>query len=392
LHSIEINPINMNRLSYFMMVVFAATIFFNNPLIGAPGHEMDDDPEKPECSTFNALSSYPKEIADLIFSKTKDFPNQTQLSIAFVQNNQTTCYGIIKENDSVKPADNHEKVFEIGSITKVFTSTVLASLVTEGKIRMNDSINPYYPFTFKENRKITFLTLANHTSGLPRLPGNLDLSDGSNPYRNYTEKELEAYLKTIITLENEPSETYSYSNLGAGLLGYTLGLSQGTSFEELVQKRVFDRYGMTSSSTSSGDAGDRLVKGLNANGETTSNWDFDVLAGGGGVLSTTADLTQFAIAQFNPENRELALTRVPTFEASEKMKIGLGWHILQSDTEQELFWHNGGTGGYSSSMAVNVADKVAVIILSNVSAFHPASGNIDQLCFELISHTGQCSF
>ncbi|MBK5195700.1 MAG: beta-lactamase family protein [Proteiniphilum sp.] len=375
-----------------MIPFFVANILFAIPIFSAPLYEKIEDPEISECITTNALSSYPKEIADLIFSKTKDFPNQTQLSIAIVQNNQTTCYGIVKENDSVKPADNHEKVFEIGSITKVFTSTVLASLVTEKKIKLSDSINSYYPFTFKENRKITFLTLANHTSGLPRLPGNLDLSDASNPYKNYTEKELEAYLKTIMTLENEPSETYSYSNLGAGLLGYTLGLSQGTSFEELVQKRVFDRYGMTNSFTGSGDIGDRLVKGLNANGKNTPNWDFDVLSGAGGVLSTTADLTQFAIAQFNPENRELALTRVPTFEASEKMEIGLGWHILQSENEQELFWHNGGTGGYSSSMAVNVADKVAVIILSNVSAFHPASGNIDQLCFELISHTGQCSF
>jgi CubicO group peptidase (beta-lactamase class C family) len=367
-----------------MMVTFAATFIFITPVIGTPGYEKDQNPENTESGTINALSCYPQEIADLIFTQTKDFSNHTQLSIAVIQNNRTNYYGIVKENDSVKPADNQGKVFEAGSITKVFTSTVLASLVQEGTIGLNDSINPYYPFPFKEHRNITFLTLANHTSGLPRLPGNLDLSEASNPYLSYTEKELEAYLETIMTLENEPSETYSYSNLGAGLLGYTLGLTQGTSFEELLQKRVFDRYGMTASFTRSADAGERLVKGLNAHGDTTSNWDFDVLAGGGCVLSTTADLARFAMAQFNPENRELALTRVPTFAVHETMKIGLGWHILQSETGQELFWHNGGTGGYSSSIAINVPDKVAVVILSNVSAFHSASGNIDRLCFELI--------
>jgi CubicO group peptidase (beta-lactamase class C family) len=367
-----------------MMVTFAATFIFITPVIGTPGYEKDQNPENTESGTINALSCYPQEIADLIFTQTKDFSNHTQLSIAVIQNNRTNYYGIVKENDSVKPADNQGKVFEAGSITKVFTSTVLASLVQEGTIGLNDSINPYYPFPFKEHRNITFLTLANHTSGLPRLPGNLDLSEASNPYQHYTEKELEAYLKTIMTFENEPSETYSYSNLGAGLLGYTLGLTQGTSFEELLQKRVFDRYGMTASFTRSADAGERLVKGLNAHGDTTSNWDFDVLAGGGCVLSTTADLARFAMAQFNPENRELALTRVPTFAVHETMKIGLGWHILQSETGQELFWHNGGTGGYSSSIAINVPDKVAVVILSNVSAFHSASGNIDRLCFELI--------
>lgn len=374
----------MHRLYHLMMVTFAVTFIFITPVISTPGYEMDQDQENTKSGTINSLSCYPKEIGDLIFTQTKDFPNHTQLSIAVIQNNRTNYYGIVKENDSVKPADNQGKVFEAGSITKVFTSTVLASLVNEGKIRLNDSINPYYPFPFKEHRNITFLTLANHTSGLPRLPGNLDLSEASNPYQHYTEKELEAYLKTIMTFENEPSETYSYSNLGAGLLGYTLGLTQGTSFEELLQKRVFDRYGMTASFTRSADAGERLVKGLNAHGDTTSNWDFDVLAGGGCVLSTTADLAKFAMAQFNPENRELALTRVPTFAVHETMKIGLGWHILQSETGKELFWHNGGTGGYSSSIAINVPDKVAVVILSNVSAFHSASGNIDRLCFELI--------
>ena len=367
-----------------MSPFFAANFILVSVIIGAPLHANVGDPKHSESDKIPALSGYPVEIADLIYANTKDLPNHTQLSIALVHDNQTTFYGIMIENDSVKPADNQGKVFEAGSITKVFTSTLLASLVNEGKIRLNDSINPYYPFPFKEHRRITFLTLANHTSGLPRLPDNLDLSEASNPYLNYTEKELAAYLKSIMALEHEPSETYSYSNLGAGLLGYTLGLSQGTSFKELIQKRVFDRYGMTASFTRSADAGERLVKGLNALGDTTSNWDFDVLAGGGCVLSTTADLARFAMAQFNPENSELALTRIPTFTVHETMKIGLGWHILHSEAGQELFWHNGGTGGYSSSIAINVADKVAVVILSNVSAFHSVSGNIDRLCFELI--------
>lgn len=379
----------MHRLYHLMMVTIAVTFIFITPVIGTPGYEMDQDEENTESGTINSLSCYPKEIGDLIFTQTKDFSNHTQLSIAVIQNNRTNYYGIVKENDSIKPADNQGKVFEAGSITKVFTSTVLASLINEGKIRLTEPINPYYPFPFKEHRNITFLTLANHTSGLPRLPGNLDLSDATNPYKRYTEKELEDYLKRLMTFENKPASTYTYSNLGAGLLGYTLGLSQGRSFEELLQERVFDRYRMHSSYTRSADAGDRLVKGLNANGDTTSNWDFDVLAGGGCVLSTTADLARFTMAQFNPENRELALTRVPTFAVHDTMKIGLGWHILQSETGQELIWHNGGTGGYSSSMAINMAEKVAVIILSNVSAFHPASGNIDRLCFALIRHAGK---
>lgn len=307
-----------------MLAALAIIFQLALPIMGTPLYAKAEAFENAECNVPHALSCYTALIADLIISHTKDLPNQAQLSVAIIQNDRITYYGVVKENDSIKPADNQGKVFEAGSITKVFTSTLLASLVNEGKIGLTDSINPYYPFPFKEHRKITFLTLANHTSGLPRLPDNLDLSDASNPYQNYTAKELEAYLKMLMTLENEPSESYSYSNLGAGLLGYTLGLTQGTSLRELLQERVFDRYGMTASFTRSVDAGERLVVGLGADGNPTPNWDFDVLAGGGCLLSTTEDLARFAKAQFNPEERELALTRVPTFEVNDKMKIGLG--------------------------------------------------------------------
>lgn len=336
-------------------------------------------------NAVNALSNYPKEIAEIIFSKSKDFPNNTQLSIAIIENEKTNYYGIIKENDSIKAIENHNKVFEIGSITKVFTSTVLSSLVEEGKIKLTDDVNTYYPFTFKDNIKLSFESLANHTSGLTRLPENLDLSNETNPYKNYGKKEIDEYLENLLKLENEPSKTYSYTNLGAGLLGYTLGLSQKTSFQKLLQIKIFDKYKMINSFTSSKNLGNSLIKGLDGYGKVASNWDFDVLFGGGGILSTAEDLAKFANAQFIPENNELVLTRKLTFNVNENMKVGLGWHILKSKNSKELHWHNGGTGGYSSSMTVNVEEKIAVIILSNVSAFNPKMENIDKLCFELIN-------
>lgn len=336
-------------------------------------------------SEQGSLNAYPKEISEIISSKSKYFPDNTQISIALVQEGKTNYYGIIKVNDTIKPIENQNKVFEIGSITKVFTSTVLASLVEERKIKLTDEINPYYPFSFKDNIRLKFINLANHTSGLPRLPENLDLSNETNPYKSYGKKQIEDYLKNILKLEKEPAKNYSYSNLGAGLLGYTLGLSQKTGFQEILQRKVFDKYEMKHSFMSSRTLNKELVKGQNPGGEVTANWDFDVLFAAGGILSTTADLVKFASAQFNPENTELALTRKPTFKVNENMKIGLGWHLLKSKSGKDLVWHNGGTGGYSSSIAINTNDKTAVIILSNVSAFHPERANIDELCFELMN-------
>ena len=197
------------------------------------------DPEKTESKTVNALYNYPKEIADIIFSKSKFFPNNSQLSIAIIKNGKTNYYGLLKVNDTIKSVENQNKIFEIGSITKVFTSTILASLVVDKKLNLTDNINVFYPFPFKNNVELSFVNLANHTSGLPRLPNNLDLSNGTNPYKNYGEKAIETYLKDLVKLENEPSKTFSYSNLGAGLLGYTLGLSQKSSFQNLLNDSPF---------------------------------------------------------------------------------------------------------------------------------------------------------
>lgn len=337
-----------------------------------------------ENKVVNTLKDFPDRISEAIFSNVKDFPNNTQVSIALLKGEKTHFYGIIKQNDTVKSIDSQNKVFEIGSVTKVFTSTVLASLVEDKKINLNDDINGYYSFTFKANNKIDFLSLANHTSGLPRLPDNLSLTVTDNPYKNYGQKEIEAYLKDNLQLKSNPVK-YEYSNLGAGLLGYTLGVSQKTSFQDLLQKRIFEKYQMNNSYTSSENLKDNLVSGLNANGEKVSNWDFDVLFGGGGILSTTEDLAKFVRAQFDNGNKELALTRKPTFTVNEKMKVGLGWHILKNKNNGEFFWHNGGTAGYSSSLTLNVENKNAVIVLSNVSAFNTKMQNIDKLCFELLS-------
>lgn len=354
------------------------SIFLINQLYAQTGYSND--------SPVNALHDYPKGISEVIFSMTNDFPNNTQLSIAIIENNKTSFYGIIKTNDTIKPNKNQNKVFEIGSITKIFTSNILASFVEDDKIKLTDPINSYFPFNFNNSTIITFKDLANHTSGLSRLPENLDLSNGINPYKNYGKRQLEEYLKNHLNLENGIKKSYSYSNLGTGLLGYTLGLVENTSIQELIQRLVFDKYKMCNSYTKPNSLDSILVKGQNSKGEIASNWDWDVLFGAGGALSTTEDLAKFAAAQFNPINTELALTKIPTFTINENMKIGLGWHILKSNKGEDVFVHNGGTGGYSSSIAINIDEKKAVIILSNLSGFHEKMGTIEKLCLHLHSN------
>jgi CubicO group peptidase (beta-lactamase class C family) len=327
-----------------------------------------------------------KKRSELVFEKVKTFPNNTQVSIAIITNGTAAFYGIQRKNDTVRTINNYQSVFEIGSITKVFTSALLADLVLAKRIGLNNAIQDLVVFPLKAGKKITLKQLANHTSGLPRLPSNLNLFlvDQQNPYKEYDEKQLIEYLTQHTVLTAEPGTKYEYSNLGAGLLGYILCKRERSGYDRLLKTRIFSKYKMRSSTTHKQEVANRLVKGLDDQGKPVPNWDMNALVAAGGILSTVQDLSKFVLAQFNTTNKELALTRQPTFSVSQTMDIGLGWHIIKTRSNDTWTWHNGGTGGYSSSIAFDVKNKNAVIILSNVSAFNPDMGNIDKLCFELM--------
>jgi len=339
--------------------------------------------QQPESSTKNITEEQNK----LVYENTKTFPENTQLSIAIIKNGETQFYGIQRSDDSsINRIENHRDVFEIGSISKVFTSTVLANLAVNDEIALEESITQYVDNKLNTDEKIKLVELANHTSGLPPLPSNFNMfaADMANPYKDYGEENLEEYLKNDLKPDELQDGKYAYSNLGAGLLGYILSQKTDMTYEDLLGKYIFSKYEMTNSTTDSEKITTKLVGGLRADGKPTSNWDLNALASAGAILSTTEDLSKFARAQFDATDAALALTRESTFTVNENMDMGLGWHILKNKSTGNWHWHNGGTGGYRSSMALDIDNKNAVIILSNVSAFHKDSGNIDQLCFTLM--------
>jgi CubicO group peptidase (beta-lactamase class C family) len=282
--------------------------------------------------------------------------------------------------------DNSSKAFEIGSITKVFTSTILASLVLDETIKLDEPIKSFLKTRKKDIKKITFKQLSNHTSGFPRLPSNLMSStvNISNPYQHYKEQNLLEYLNDPIKLSNEPGKAFEYSNTGAGLLAYLLSKASSKDYHQLLDEIVFSKYNMSISTYDRTDLQAELVDGLGSLGDKVPNWDFAAMEGAGGIISTTNELSKFALAQFDTSNLELSLTRTKTFDIDPRRSVGLGWLIIKEDTDEQRFWHNGGTGGYSSSMILEVKSKNAVIILSNVSPYNQYSNKIDALCFGLI--------
>jgi CubicO group peptidase (beta-lactamase class C family) len=229
--------------------------------------------------------------------------------------------------------------------------------------------------------------LANHTSGLPRLPSNSRFEiifNPRNPYKDYDEQKLNEYLKDDISLDYPKGTKSEYSNLGVGLLSYSLRKFSGKTFEQLTKEKIFNKYQMINSTTNKSNIQNILIGGLDDDGRPTPNWDAGALIGAGGIYSTVEDLTKFASAQFDSTNIELALTRVKTFQENDFRDVGLGWFIINTKSKKTWYWHNGATGGYSTSMALDVENKNGVIILSNISAYHKNASNIDKLCFSLM--------
>jgi D-alanyl-D-alanine-carboxypeptidase/D-alanyl-D-alanine-endopeptidase len=272
-----------------------------------------------------------------------------------------------------RPALDSNSVFEIGSISKVFTATVLAELVQEGKVRLEDPVQQYLPTNIKipsrSGKSITLGSLSEQNSGLPRMPSNFHPADPSNPYADYTVPQMYDFLAGY-SLPRDPGAQFEYSNLGVGLLGHALSLSQRMSYEQLERERVWTPLGMSNTAIALTPwMKEHLALGHDESGKVTANWDLPTFAGAGAIRSTAADMLRFADANLHPERGPLqaamAFAQKPRAQAGgPTTRIGLNW-IVQPLGADTLVWHNGGTGGYRSYLGLDPAGKRAVVVLTN---------------------------
>ncbi|CAA6802674.1 MAG: Beta-lactamase (EC [uncultured Aureispira sp.] len=334
---------------------------------------------------FTLQTSTAQTPAELVQEYGKAFPKQTELAIAVIEGDKVSYYGFIKKDSSFEAKKNASAIFEIGSITKVFTSTLLAHQVVNKKMKLDQLVKKHLPFKLKGNPKITLKSLSNHTSGLPRLPDNLFpmmVNNPDNPYKGYDVAKLKEYCTKQLSLQSAVGERSDYSNLGAGLLGYAIAQKTKKSYETLLQEFIFIPLEMHQSTTNRSLVEGKLVRGLSPDGQITSNWDLEALAPAGNILSSVDDLSKFILANFDTKNPVYQLQQSKTMSLHTNMDVALAWHIITTKTGKKLHWHNGGTGGYTASMAMDVDHKKGLVLLSNVSAFHPKTGNIDALVFK----------
>jgi serine-type D-Ala-D-Ala carboxypeptidase/endopeptidase len=284
---------------------------------------------------------------------------------------QVVAWG--KSGNKAGEALDGATLFEIGSITKVFTTIVLADMTAKGELKLDDPAQNLLPSGVKmpsrDGKEITLYNLATHTSGLPQIPSNMLDMDESNPYAAYTPEKLYAFLNGY-ELSKPVGGKSSYSNLGMGLLGHLLSLKAGKSYEELVLSRICAPLGMTSTRiTLTREDYAHLAEGHDAGGKAVRNWDFDALAGCGALRSTADDMLRFLAANMGLVDSPLLPAMRETHRKRESlgvegMDIGLGWQIMTLDSLRTV-WHNGGTGGYRSFAGFSPDRGLGVVVLTN---------------------------
>lgn len=284
-----------------------------------------------------------------------------------------------------------ETLYRIGSITKVFTTTLLAVLRDRGDVRLDDPISQFLPPDVKlpsDSRgapAITLRHLATHTSGLPNMPANFVIRYAADG-KGYDEKKLLDALREI-KLESPIGARCQYSNLGMGLLGHILERKAGEPYEALLQKYICGPLEMKRTvAVLTPELRPAAATGYRDPNATDGMLDFDLgpLAPAGQLASSITDLAKFVSLQFRAGMADAGPVAGGTLAELHRPQrllngwggaVGLGWHVLPDDEIGDIVWHNGNMDGFHCSyLSFSPTHKIGVIVLTNCGRSVDAAG------------------
>jgi D-alanyl-D-alanine-carboxypeptidase/D-alanyl-D-alanine-endopeptidase len=331
-------------------------------------------------------------IRDLLLERIDAECNGVGIVVGVIdgEGRRVVAHGALAENDPRSLGG--ETVFEIGSITKVFTCLLLADMVERGEVALGDPVAKHLPAGLtvpeRRGRQITLIDLATHRSGLPRWPDDIaprELSpkDWSNPYADYTAEQLHAFLAGY-KLRRDIGAAAAYSNLGMGLLGRALAHRAGLDFETLVRQRVTEPLGMADTAIAlTPDQAARFAIGYDHARRPVAAWEMPTFAGAGALHSTADDMLSFLAAELGFVDTQLKPAMAAQIEPRRPSDAGyiqtLGWRI-DADPTGEIVWHGGATGGFRCFAMFDAKRRAGVVMLTN-----SASERNDDIPFHLLS-------
>lgn len=275
---------------------------------------------------------------------------------------------------------------EIGSVSKGVTGLLFHDAVERDEVGAEDRLDQHLPLDGCAAGAVTLASLAQHRSGLPRLPvvpGMLGRSwrlwrHQQNPYGDTLADLLE---QTRATTVGRPRA--SYSNLGFELLGHAIAAAATTTYADLVRTRIAEPLGLPSwyVPTTPAELSAHAVAGSARNGRPAQAWTGEGLGPAGGIRSTLGDLASFTAALLDRSAPGIdALDPVASF-AGPAVRIGAAW--LTSDVRgRAITWHNGGTGGWRSFVGLDRAEGRAVVVV------RATTRSVDRIGMDLLRDGG----
>ena len=292
------------------------------------------------------------------------------LVIGYIEDDKSEVATFGRLDDGHPPRS--DTVFELASVTKTFTATLLAQMVVSGKLTLDTPVAnllPDFKIPSRGGRPITLEELATHTSGLPRVPTNV--ADPSNAATTFDAAHLQAFLASV-DLGSDPGTRFEYSNLGGGLLGFALARNAHMTYADLVATRILRPLGMAQAGVVLAED-QRAHLGLphqpNGSPLPLKDWRDDALAGAGGLHASADDMLRWLRANMRLQPEALAaamrLAQAQRREIDRNTRIGLAWFIDTSVTPNVIM-HDGGSTGEASFVGFTSDRRRGVVVLTNI--------------------------
>ena len=285
-------------------------------------------------------------------------------------------YGTVNKESATVPSAS--TVFQIASVSKLFTTSLLQILCDEGVLRLDATLAELIGDSIALSpaaQRVTLKQLATHTSGFPSFPKShvikaIELAGKENlmhPYSHLGPKYIFEYLET--TEGYGTSGRFEYSNFGMGLLGHVLELVTKRNLESLAAEKLLAPLDMRNTAiTLTPEMKEHLAQGYTASGEPSPVWTFSALAGAGAFNSNAEDMMRFVRANIengSPMSRTLKKMHEPQFGGD----TGIGWlqpmFLDKFVGNKTVVWHSGMVGGYASYVSVDTKSKIGIVVFSN---------------------------
>jgi beta-lactamase class C len=326
-------------------------------------------------SFSSSLQAQPLNINQVVQSNVVPFQQQNNvpgIAVDVYYNGKPYFKNFGVANLQTNAPITNNTIFELASVSKLFTATLAAIEIDAGAMQLNAPISTYIKaFNKAPNapiNKVTIKQLATHTASLPRMADDLSGIQG-DPRKRQVNQLLQALLQWQPAY---PLGTrFVYSNIGFGLLGVVVENATGKSYQQLLQDNIATPLGMNNTIAQIPNYMRNYAQGYTKANKAVAPYPNVATPGGGGVRSTPADMMQFLEANLGvlsnvPDNitRAIKMTQQPYFQVRPNFVMGLGWQRITKDN-QLFLTKNGLNTGFNAFIGLSPDKNIGVVVLVN---------------------------